>query len=203
MRQGCLISTTVKNVMTITHDRQLGLTTKPLGSWVQVERAAMERWAKLALEHPRAASVMMTMVAQMGRHNALVVSQKTLAKITGCARATLQRALDVFKEGNWIEVRQIGPTGTACAYVINDQVAWSGKRDELRYSLFSAAVLISEEEQPDRDILNQPQQLERLPTIFKGERQLPTGPGLKPPSQPSLDGLEPDLPATSHNDLSL
>jgi len=28
-----------------------------------------------------------------------------------------------------------------------------------------------------------------------GEAQLPAGAGLEPPSQPSLDGLEPDLPA--------
>ena len=28
-----------------------------------------------------------------------------------------------------------------------------------------------------------------------GERQLPTGPGEDPPSQPAIDGMEPDLPS--------
>lgn len=31
--------------------------------------------------------------------------------------------------------------------------------------------------------------------LYSGERQLPTGPGLPPPSSPSLPGMEPDLPA--------
>ena len=177
------------------HERQLGVTTKPGGSWVQVERAAMERWARLALDHPRAAALMMNMVAQMGRHNALVASQKTLMSLVGCSLATLKRSLEVLKEGRWIEVRQIGPTGTACAYIINDQVAWTGKREGIRYSLFSASILISDFEQPDSATMDHQEPLERLPALFKGERQLPIGPGLDPPTQPPLTGLEPDLPA--------
>ncbi|WP_421021466.1 replication/maintenance protein RepL, partial [Klebsiella pneumoniae] len=85
---------------------------------------------------------MMLMTSQMGRNNALVASQATLAKMAGCGLNTLKRALSVLREGNWIEVRQIGPTGTACAYIVNDRVAWSGNRDGIRYSLFSAAVLL-------------------------------------------------------------
>src|SRR3546814_2953962 len=73
----------------------------------------------------------------MGRHNAIVASQTTLAKAAHCSLPTLKRALSILREQGWIEVRQIGPTGTACAYVINDRVAWTGKRDGIRYSLFS------------------------------------------------------------------
>lgn len=175
--------------------KQLGLTTPPTGTWVQVERAAMERWSKLAVSSPRAAAVMMLMTSQMGRNNALVASQTTLAKMAGCGLNTLKRALTVLKDGNWIEVRQIGPTGTACAYVVNDRVAWSGARDGIRYSLFSAAVLVSDDEQPDQAELGAQAPLERIPTMHPGERQLPTGDGLGPPTQPPLVGLEPDLPA--------
>src|SRR3546814_2857063 len=85
----------------------------------------------------------------------------------------------------WVEVRQIGPTGTTCAYIINDRVAWTGKRDGIRYSLFSAAVLIADDEQPDREELGAQPALHRLPNLFPGERQLPSGPGLPPPSEPS------------------
>jgi len=175
--------------------KQLGLTTEPGGTWVQVERAAMERWSKLAVSNSRAAAVMMLITSQMGRHNALVVSQATLAKMAGCGLNTLKRALGVLRDGNWIEVRQIGPTGTACAYIVNDRVAWSGNRDGIRYSLFSAAVLVSDAEQPDQAELGAQPPLERIPTMHPGERQLPAGPGLDPPTQPPLVGLEPDLPA--------
>ncbi len=175
--------------------KQVGLTTSPSGTWVQVERAAMERWSKLAVSNPRAAAVMMLMTSQMGRNNALVASQTTLAKMAGCGLNTLKRALTVLREGNWIEVRQIGPTGTACAYIVNDRVAWSGNRDGIRYSLFSAAVLISDDEQPDQAEIGAQPPLERIPAMYPGESQLPTGPGLAPPTQPPLVGLEPDLPA--------
>jgi len=175
--------------------KQLGLTTQQGGTWVQTDRSAHEKWALLSIASPRAASVLHVLVAQMGRHNAIVASQATLAKAAGCGLNTLKRALSVLREQGWIEVRQIGPTGTACAYIINDRVAWTGKRDGIRYSLFSAAVLIADDEQPDRDELGAQPALHRLPNLFPGERQLPSGPGLPQPSEPSLPGMEPELPA--------
>src|SRR3546814_6119654 len=78
-------------------------------------------------------------------------------------------------------MRQIGENGTVNAHIINDRVAWSGKRDGLRYSLFSAAVIISEAEQPDFEELGQQAPLRRLPSLFRDERQLPSGPGTPPP----------------------
>ena len=40
--------------------------------------------------------------------------------------------------------------------------------------------------------------LQRVPILRAGEMQLPTGEGEDPPSQPSIDGLEPDLPTITH-----
>lgn len=179
----------------VARDLTVGMTTTPGGSWVQVEREALERSAALTLSNPRAAALMQIIIARMGRHNALVASQKTLARLAGCSDRTIRTALKVLKEGNWIEVRQIGPTGTANAYIVNDRVAWSGKRDGIRYSMFSAAVLIADDEQPDSAELGSQPPLMRFPTMYPGERQLPTGEGLPPPSQPSLPSMEPDLPA--------
>src|SRR4051794_2665060 len=129
--------------------RQVGLTTAPGGSWVQTERVGHEKWAKLSVSHPRASALLHVIVSQMGRHNALIVSHANLARAASCSVATLKRALAVLRDNGWIEVRQIGPTGTVCAYIVNDRVAWTGKRDGIRYSIFSATVLVSDDEQPD------------------------------------------------------
>ena len=142
---------------------------------------------------PKAAQLMHILTARVGEHNAVVVSQKTLSALMKCSRRTVQRAVDVLVEDRWIEVRQIGENGTVNAHIINDRVAWSGKRDGIRYSLFTAAVIVSDEEQPDRDQIDHQAPLRRLPSLFRGEQQLPSGNGL-PPSQPFLDGMEPDLP---------
>jgi len=173
------------------------IATEPGGSWVQTERAAHERWAKLAVTNPRASALLHVLLARMGRHNALVVSQKVLARMAECAPRTVQRSLEVLSRHNWIEVRQIGDSGTVNAYIVNARVAWSGKRDGIRYSLFEAAVLVSDAEQPDKDEIGALPPLEHIPQLFPGEQQLPTGDGLPPPSEPALPGLELDLPALS------
>ena len=112
-----------------------------------------------------------------------------------CSRPTVQRALDLLTSDRWLEVRRIGENGTVNAYIINDRIAWSGKRDGLRYSLFTAAVIVSEDEQPDRDKIGAQEPLRRLPSLYRDEQQLPTGDGLPPPVEPALPGLEHDLPA--------
>src|SRR3546814_9713113 len=102
-----------------------------------------------------------------------------------------------FKQKTAYGVRISDWSSDVCSsdlHIINDRVAWSGKRDGLRYSLFSAAVIISEAEQPDFEELGQQAPLRRLPSLFRDERQLPSGPGTPPPAQPFLDGMEPDLP---------
>lgn len=173
---------------------------KASGSWVQTERAAHEAWAALLRDSPRAAEVMHLLVARVGDHNAVVISQQTLAELMSRSVDTVKRALAVLKAGNWLEVRQIGDRGTVNAYVLNDRIVWTGPRDGIRHSLFSAAVVVSSVEQPDKDALDGQPPLRRLPSLYPGERQLPTGPGMPPPSQPSFLGLEPDLPATSRDD---
>ena len=173
---------------------------KALGNWVQTERAAHEAWASLIAKAPKAAQLMHILTARVGEHNAVVVSQKTLATLMQCSRRTVQRSVDVLVADRWIEVRQIGENGTVNAHIINDRVAWNGKRDNIRYSLFSAAVILSEEEQPDREEIGNQAPLRRLPSLFRGEQQLPAGDGLAPPSQPFFEGMEPDLPATARDD---
>lgn len=172
------------------------------GHWVQTERAAHEAWAELLRNSPRAAELLHLLVARIGDHNAVVASQKTLAAMMGRDPRTVRRALGDLRDGNWIEVRQIGESGTVNAYVLNDRVAWTGSRENMRYSLFSAAVVVSDAEQPDKPSLGAQAALRGLPSLFPGERQLPSGPGLPPPSEPDFPGMEPDLPTTSREETN-
>lgn len=169
---------------------------EPKGTWVQTERAAHEAWAGLMRESPNAAMLMHLLVARVGDHNAVVASQKVLAGLMGRHVNTVKNALRTLKDKNWIEVRQIGDRGTVNAYIVNDRIAWTGPREGIRYSLFSARVLLSDKEQPDRNELDTLEPLRRVPNLFSGERQMPAGDGLPPVSQPFFEGMEPDLPAT-------
>ena len=163
------------------------------GQWVQTERKAHEAWAGLIARKPRAAMLLHHLVAQMGQQNAVVVSQKTLAKLMGVTDRTVRSAITDLVAERWISVVKLNGPGTVSAYVVNDRVAWGQPRDQLRMSVFSAAVVADFEDQ--EEALLGHGDLRKVPVLFPGERQLPTGEGEDPPSQPGLPDMEPDLPA--------
>lgn len=168
---------------------------KPTAHFVQTDRATHEAWAQLTLKAPKASALLHMLANRIGEHNAVVASYPTLAETSGMSVSSVRRAVAALVEGNWIEVRRIGPSSTVNAYVLNDRVAWTRSRNDLRYSLFSAAVIVSETEQEDPSSIDQAKApLHRLPKV--GEDQLPTGEGLPPVSQPFLSGMDPELPST-------
>lgn len=161
-------------------------------TWVQTERSAHDAWADMVSKNPRAAVLLHKLVAHMDKSGAVVASHSTLATICGYSVATLKRAVVDLRVGRWVEVLSIGGKGGACAYVVNDRVAWADTREKRSRSLFSANVIVDREEAGEVDAVP----LRRIPTLMHPtELQLPTGPGEEPPIQPSIDGLEPDLPA--------
>ena len=158
-------------------------------TWVQTERKAHEAWGKLTMRSPRAAAVMHHLVANMGHQNAVVIAQKTLAKLTGCSVATLKRALSDLEAERWIQVVQIGQNGTVNAYVVNAQVAWGESRDQIgRLAVFQAAVVADAEDQPEGML--ERSELRKLPIIYPPEEALAHGDG-EPGAQMSLPGMEP------------
>lgn len=173
---------------------------RPQGTWVQTDRATHEAWGQLSIRHPAASALLHYFAGRVGEHNAVVISQSALARATGLSKSTVKRALAVLREGRWIDVARIGPTGTAAAYIINDRVVWHGKRDGIRHSLFTATVVAASDEQDNEKELGSQEPLRRLPRLYSGERQNPTGQGLPPPSEPPLPGMEPDLPSIPEGD---
>lgn len=133
------------------------------------------------------------LVAQMGAQNAVVVSQKTLAKLMDCSLRTTQYAIADLSAERWIQVVKMNGPGSVAAYVVNDRVAWGQKRDQLYLSTFSATVVADREDQTEEAL--ESSDLRRIPLVYPGERQLPTGPGEDPPSQPSIPDMELDLPS--------
>lgn len=171
------------------------LPAKPRRShFVQTDRAAHEAWARLGTKHPGASALLHVLVANIGDQNAVVASHKILARLMGASASTVKRALKTLSDGNWIEVHQIGASGTVNAYVLNSRVAWTEGRDRLRYARLKADVLLAEDEQEAGSLDEPKTALYNLPRI--GELQIPVGEGLPPISQPSFPGMETDLPST-------
>ncbi len=177
----------------MTEPQNIGTKAAPkAGHWVQTERKAHEAWANLIARKPRAAELLHHLVAQMGHQNAVVVPQKVLAQIMGRSVDTVQRAIRDLVAENWVQVVRLNGPGTVAAYVVNDRVAWGQPRDQLKLSVFSATVVADYGDQDATTLASS--DLRRIPTLYPGEQQLPSGQGEEPPSQPSIPGMEPDLP---------
>jgi Fe2+ or Zn2+ uptake regulation protein len=173
-------------------NRALAAGPKPK-TWVQTERKAHESWALLIAKKPRAAQLLHVLVAHMGHKNAVVASLKVLSDLMGVSTDTVRRSIKVLKADNWVQVVSIGK-GREAAYVVNDRVAWGEKRATMNHlSTFSAEVIADRDDQ-DAETL-ETKELRGIPHLYPGEHQAPAGDGIDPPSQPSLEGLEPDLPA--------
>lgn len=163
------------------------------GTWVQTERRAHEKWAALIARKPRAASLLHLLVANMNSRGALVASHTTLAELSGSSVSTVKRAIKTLVDEQWIQTVRVGSErGGALAYVVNRRVAWADRRTNGRYAMFDARVLVSETDNPEG--LEGPD-LTRIPSLSPGDEQLPNGDGDTPPSQPAIEGLEPDLPS--------
>lgn len=159
------------------------------------ERAAHEAWSKLCIRAPRSAALLHVLCSKMGSQNALVCSQAVLAALCECSISTLKRSIADLKKHNWIDVKHIGPTGSVCAYIVNDEVVWGQPRDQLHLSTFRAQIILSKDEQTAETL--EPVKLRRIPTLYPGERQLPQGSHDAPPIQQEFEGIERDLPHLS------
>lgn len=157
--------------------------------WVQTDKKAHEVWARFTLNKPTASALLHFMCAYMVDQNALVISQAVLAKKLGVSLRTVGTAINDLAANQWIQIVKLGK-GKECAYVVNDRVAWDKPRGNLNLSLFTANVVADAEDQTELDGPT----LKRIPVLFPGELQLPTGPGEDHPSQPAIPGFEPDLP---------
>lgn len=189
-------------IMTERQKREVGrapATQQQHRTWVQTERASHEAWGHMIATAPMAARLAHVLVAHMGDQNAVVASQKTLGELlsppgqTPVHRHTVRKAIQKLEQERWIEVVQLGGKGGALAYVVNDRVAWGQPRNELRYSRFSAEVLATSSEQTAP--LDDRPPLRQIPTLMRGEEQIPHGDHDDPPSQGLIEGIEPDLPA--------
>lgn len=159
-------------------------------TWVQTERAAHEAWGRLTLRSPRAAAVMHELIANMGHQNAVVISQKSLAKLLRCSTDTVQRAVKELEKERWIDVVRLNGPGTVAAYVVNSSVAWGEKRENMRFSTFHATVVADVEDQPEGALDRT--DLRRVPMIIPPEEAFPVGEG-EPGAQIALPGMEPTL----------
>ena len=150
--------------------------------WLQLEKKVGQELQKLAVKHPAAMGTLMYLANNMGRNNALAVSQAVIAAKVGITVKSVNRSIKLLDEHRFIEVLKVG---NLCVYRVNTRVAWQGHRGE-RFAYFTADVIAIEAEQShdlDKDI----GPLKQVPVLNVGERYLMGNEPIEPPDQQEMD----------------
>lgn len=150
--------------------------------WLQVDKKVGNELQKLAVKHPAAMGTLMYLITNMGRNNALAVSQAVMAKKIGVKVLAVNRAIRLLDEHRFIEIVKVG---NLCVYRVNTRVAWQGNRGE-RFAYFMADVIAFEGEQ-DGDSLDNLEPLKQVPVLDDGERYLVGNEPVDPPDQGELE----------------
>ncbi|MFX3943901.1 hypothetical protein ACJBXQ_11380, partial [Streptococcus suis] len=77
--------------------------------------------------------LLMVLAQSMDKQNAVMISFKAMQQILGKSRPTLDRAVRLLREDNWIQVVKVG---TANAYVLNSAVFWTDRGDKRHMASF-------------------------------------------------------------------
>lgn len=149
--------------------------------WLQLEKKVGQELQTLAFRHPMAMGTLMYLANNMGRNNALAISQGAIAKKTGVSTRAVAGAIKLLSDHRFIEVVKVG---NLCVYRVNTRVAWQGNRGE-RFAHFTADVIAFEDEQTTQ-IADNPEPLKQVPVLQDGERILVGNEPIDPPDQQEM-----------------
>ena len=149
--------------------------------WLQLEKKVGQELQKLAVKHPAAMGTLMYLANNMGRNNALAVSQAVIAKKIDVSLVSVNRAIKLLDNHRFIEIVKVG---NLCVYRVNTRVAWQGNRGE-RFTHFTADVIAFEGAQTSDIEALEP--LKQVPVINDGERYLMGNEPIDPPDQQEME----------------
>lgn len=154
--------------------------------WLQSDKKAHQAMWQFGIKNPSALSLLHYFLSQMDRGtNGVVMSALAIASVTGISQRTVQGAIKALSEAKFIQVLKSGKSNV---YVINNQIAWQGKRGA-RYASFGADLIISESEQtvPVDQLINEAKELVNVPIMDFGERLLVSNDPIDPPDQQEME----------------
>lgn len=97
----------------------------------------------LAQHAPSAHRVLWTLIKEMNKQNAVMISQDSLCRLTRLSSATVKRSVALLREQQWLQVLKMG---TANIYRVNSSVVWQDRADG-RWASFNAHVILNFDEQ--------------------------------------------------------
>lgn len=154
--------------------------------FVQVQRSELRSISELGAKNNLSLKLLMIFAQTMNKQNAVMISFEALKQMTNKSRATIDRAIKILKDDQWVQVVKVG---TANAYVLNSAVFWTDRGDKKYISTFNASVVTTLEEQ-EKDLRKAPEiNLKRVPIVEHDHERVSVNSSeeLPPPDQKDLD----------------
>ena len=118
----------------------------PFRKWVQMnyDENAYRADDWLVANSPAAYRIFKFLIANMDNYNAVICSYKVMQEKFGYSKATIERAIKVLKEHQYVGIAK---SGTSNVYLINKHLSWNSWGTNYAYAEFDARVIISVSEQ--------------------------------------------------------
>ena len=118
----------------------------PYKDWAQLNKKNIVHLIKAAQENPTALSVLLFLIENMNKMNAIIASYSVIQNIMGLSKPTVARSIKYLKEKGFIAIYK---SGSSNVYVINDRLVWTNYGNKIQYCKFPAEVILSASEQLD------------------------------------------------------
>lgn len=115
----------------------------PFDSWIQFNEEQIDNYLKLMRINALSAEILTFLMKHCDNYNCVIISQKTIAEIFSRSRQTINNAIKVLKEHNFIKIKK---TGNGTFYFINSNFIWKSYGTNHRFAEFNAKIIFSRQE---------------------------------------------------------
>lgn len=115
-------------------------------NFAQLNRDNIKYIRALQKINPNAVSVLMFIIENMDKMNALVCSYRVMQEQLELGRTTISNAIKTLKENNFIYIYK---SGTSNIYVLSTEIAWTNTGDKAEYCKFPASIMLAKSEQEE------------------------------------------------------
>lgn len=124
----------------------------------QAEKSAYSRFAQQNIDRldvlmkiadsPLATRIYLLIVKKMNQKNALVTSYQFFMEYFGVSKSSIRRAISLLESENILQIKR---SGGASVYLLNPDVVWKGKGNQVQYCEFEGNIILTKKEWGDND----------------------------------------------------
>jgi len=121
-------------------------------NFIQLYRDNMPELRWLMNTHAFASNLLFFILEHMDNKNALACSYSVFEDYFGKSRTTIYRAIKTLEENGFLDVLKMG---TSNVYLVNEDLAWTDKNSNKKFSKYEGKILVSRKENKDYEYRSQ------------------------------------------------